>query len=201
MTAQDKAASVINSRAARHIHRPFTALEIASEAAIDLSNARKIITTLVRKGHLRRVSAPIPSRANLGRAKYELVRMIPTRPPVARVKIWRSMRMMRRFTIADLCATAEAQSHNVKTYLGALINSGYIRKLKRQAPKRGIEGHAVYALVKDTGPLAPQRVKGGTIFDPNVAVDEEGGGGCGNQNTLRGCAPNAIAPTRRLLQS
>jgi hypothetical protein len=198
MTSQDKAASVINARAARH-RKPFTILEIASEAIIDFNTARKIVTSLVLKGHLRRVSKPCGPLGHRGYARYELVKMIPTRPPVQRVKIWRSMRMMRRFTISDLCATATASNHNVSVYLGALVSAGYVRKLKREVPKRGLEGHAIFALIKDTGPMAPKRATDGSIFDPNVAGQEEEGG-CRettNQNGSRGCAPNALAAARQ----
>jgi len=201
MTAQDKAGSVINARAARHVRKPFTILEIASEAQIDFDGCRRIVTALVLKGHLRRVSKPCGPLGHRGYARYELVKMIPIRPPVQRVKIWRSMRMMRRFTIGDLCATAAASNHNVRTYLGALVRGGYVRKLKREVPKRGLEGHAIFALIKDTGPMAPKRAKDGSIFDPNVAGQEEVEGACketGNQSGSRGCAPNARTAVRRL---
>lgn len=177
MTAHDRAVRAINSR------KQFTILEVASDAGIDKGRATLIVTTLARKGHLRKMSKSRPARGHLGYARYELVRMIPARPPFARTRIWRSMRVMRRFTIADIAATAEAGLQNTHTYILDLVNGGYVRKLKQEVPKRGVEGRAILALIKDTGPLAPQRVKGGSIFDPNCGA---GGSGCGNQSGSRG---------------
>jgi len=179
-------------RAERAIERrgQFTILEIASEAKIDKAWATLIVTRLVQHGHLRKASKS--GRGNL----YELVKRIPTRPPIARVRIWRSMRMMHRFAIADLCATAEATNANARAYVEALVHAGYVRCIKKAAAARGPEGYAIFALVKDTGPLAPKRAGAGSIFDPNIA-DAEGGSGCGNQNISRGCAPNASAAARR----
>jgi len=207
MTAHDKALRVINAG-----RKPFTILELACEAAIRKDRAELIVTTLVRRGHLKKLVKAKPARGHLGYGRYELVKMIPARPPVARTRIWRSMRVMRRFTIADLAATADAGLQNTHSYIVDLVNGGYVRKLKNEVPKRGVEGRAVFALVKDTGPLAPSlarfwsngvRVSTGTIFDPNVA-GQEGGSGCReaeNQNGSSGCAQKVRVLARSRLRN
>jgi hypothetical protein len=181
VTAHDRAVRAIRSR------KQFTILEIASEAGIDKSRATLIVTTLTRKGYLRKVTKSRPARGHLGYARYELIKTIPGRAPVARTRIWRSMRVMRRFTIADLAATAEAGLQNTHTYVVDLVNGGYIRKLKMEVPKRGVEGRAIFALIKDTGPFAPSYRKATReIIDPNVAGAGAGGSGCEKRNGLRG---------------
>ena len=177
MTAHDRAVRAIKSR------RQFTILEIASEAGIDKSRATLIVTTLARKGYLRKVTKSRPARGHLGYACYELIKTIPGRPPVARTKIWRSIRVMRRFTIADLAVTAEAGFRNTHTYVVDLVNGGYLRKLRMEVPKRGVAGRAIFGLTKDAGPFPPYRTAAGEVFDPNVAG--AGGSGCGTRSGSR----------------
>ena len=199
MTAHDKAVRAINTR------RKFTILDICCDTGIDKARVTHVVTTLVRKGHLRKLVKAKPARGHLGYGRYELIRMIPARVTDARTRVWRSMRVMRRFTVADLAAVAEAGFHNTHSYIVDLVHGGYVRKLKMETPRRGVEGRAVFALIKDTGPLAPSmRFDAGRkrigIFDPNVVGQEEVEGGCRettNQNGLRACAPNARAAVRQ----
>jgi hypothetical protein len=90
----------------------------------------------------------------------------PMKPSQARYRIWRSMRILRRFTIPQLAATAEAGVENVRAFVYKLIAHGYAR---RCAPRRiGVLGsHNVYMLFHDTGPKPPKIHHDGTIFDPN----------------------------------
>lgn len=88
----------------------------------------------------------------------------------ARYRMWRSMRILRRFTAPDLIATAAANRDNVARYVRGLVEDGY---LKISTPKRdGIKGgHIVYVLARDTGPNPPRIGKFG-VFDPNLQIDE-----------------------------
>ena len=84
----------------------------------------------------------------------------------ARYRIWRSMRILRRFTAPDLCATAEAGRWNVQQYMLALARAGYLRiAVPRKCGVRA--GHAIYALARDTGPNPPRIHRDGTVYDPN----------------------------------
>jgi DNA-binding IclR family transcriptional regulator len=69
------------------------------------------------------------------------------------------MRILRRFTIPDLVATAEIQRANVQAYLIGLERAGYVR---REAERQS--GHrlkcVVFRLIHDTGPQAPTLHKG-----------------------------------------
>lgn len=84
----------------------------------------------------------------------------------ARGRCWQAMRILRRFTAADICATAEAGARNVNIYLQVLTRAGYLRVLQPQRP--GVTGgHIVYLLVRNTGPYAPRVRSGGVLWDPN----------------------------------
>jgi hypothetical protein len=74
----------------------------------------------------------------------------------ARYRIWRSIRMMRRFSIGDLCATADASRANVTKYLGGLVAANYVRLAMPAIPAHRAAGYATYMLVNDTGPHPPR---------------------------------------------
>ena len=85
----------------------------------------------------------------------------------ARYRVWRSMRILRRFIVPDLIATAEAGESNVQRFVKALLLAGYLRvsKPKREGSKGG---HPIYQLVRDSGPNPPRVRVDGTVFDPNT---------------------------------
>lgn len=81
--------------------------------------------------------------------------------------MWNSMRQLRTFTTADIVATAEVTTSNAAHYLRGLLAAEYL--VMRQPARRGVPGsYAVYALVRNTGPVAP-RVTAEGVFDGNLA--------------------------------
>ncbi len=73
-----------------------------------------------------------------------------------RRNIWRSMRILRTFTIADLCRTAGARRENVRKFVKRLEIHGYVVQQGefisgRPGVYRGLR------LVKDIGPQYPTR--------------------------------------------
>ncbi len=84
----------------------------------------------------------------------------------ARYRLWRSMRIARRFTIPDLMATADATRANTQTYVIGLERAGYLRVMRPRIS--GVKmGSVVYLIVNDSGPKPPRLGKHG-VFDPNV---------------------------------
>ena len=84
--------------------------------------------------------------------------MIPSIPNAGtlRGKIWQSMRIFRRFTIADLCRTTGAKRSNVRKFVRRLEVHGYVVQQGsftsgRAGVFRGLR------LVKDIGPVYPMR--------------------------------------------
>ncbi len=84
--------------------------------------------------------------------------MTPSAPPqtALRNKIWQSMRIMRRFTIADLCRTAGAKRGNVRKFVKRLECHGYVEQIGNWSPGR-VGVFRGLRLVKDIGPKYPMR--------------------------------------------
>jgi hypothetical protein len=79
--------------------------------------------------------------------------------PCAIARMWQTMRCMKKFTVGDLVAVADAsRSHGLKM-VKALFKAGYLRRV----------GEEQYYLVRDTGPKAPtiKRARSG-IIDNNL---------------------------------
>jgi len=71
-----------------------------------------------------------------------------------RQRAWQAMRILPRWTLGDMEATAEIKRSNLDKYVGALIAAGYVRCIQQR--KRGVKGgYAWYQLVKNTGPRCP----------------------------------------------
>lgn len=104
--------------------------------------------------------------------------MARTRPVAGsfRAKAWGAMRLRQKFTVADLVTRARTDDdrmpeNNATYYLRGLAAAGYVRVLPLREPghKPTSNGFRRYALIRDTGPLAPVIRKGGTeVYDPNT---------------------------------
>ncbi len=78
------------------------------------------------------------------------------RSNTARYRIWQSMRIMRRFTMPDLCRASDARLFNVRKFVDALVRHGYIAKNAGYVSGRaGV--YQSYRIVRDTGPYYPTR--------------------------------------------
>ena len=84
----------------------------------------------------------------------------------ARTGAWSAMRILRRFTIPEVAATAEAEANNVQRYVFGLAKTGYLRVVRARVSGTKM-GSAIYALVNDTGPLPPRLHRDGSIYDAN----------------------------------
>lgn len=85
--------------------------------------------------------------------------------------LWRSMRMLTRFTALDLGLHSTTPSVSVteataQSYCSMLLSTGYLRVVQKADPVKGRK--AIYRLIRNTGPKAPmiQRVK--QVYDPNT---------------------------------
>lgn len=86
-------------------------------------------------------------------------------------RMWQSMRILRRFTVADLVITAEAGESMAGKYVRLLQRTGYLRLAAPLAS--GQPGSRnVWLLVRGAdGPVAPIRRKDGSgVYDPNTKV-------------------------------
>jgi hypothetical protein len=93
--------------------------------------------------------------------------LAPRKPNDDCQKLWRSMRVLRRFTTVDLVITSEAGMDLTRLYVKALVRAGYIVERSRR-----VEGKSrirVLELVKNTGPQAPRAGKLG-LLDLNTGA-------------------------------
>ncbi len=72
----------------------------------------------------------------------------------ARARAWTSMRILRRFTIADIMATAEIPRQNASKYLVALEKAGFLARESDNVSGRP-GSLIIYRLARNTGPDAP----------------------------------------------
>lgn len=84
-----------------------------------------------------------------------------------RDRAWDAMRILRQFTAADLCTTAEIGEDNAWRYLRGLAANGYLLQV-RGTVSGAVGGHALWRLIKNTGPHAPRLHADGFLYDPNT---------------------------------
>lgn len=87
----------------------------------------------------------------------------------ARAQAWQSMRMMQRFTTADLMTTGSINSDNARKYVRRLADAGYLR-----VAKAGVSGRpgsrTLWLLIRDTGPVPPIVWADGRVYDGNTKI-------------------------------
>lgn len=87
------------------------------------------------------------------------------------MNIWRSMRMLKKFSALDLATHSNTDSVKVteataQSYCVMLLATGFLTVVQKAAPVEG--RRAIYRLIRDDGPKPPmiQRVK--QVYDPNT---------------------------------
>ncbi|MBC7168710.1 hypothetical protein [Phenylobacterium sp.] len=173
----------------RALHREqetFGVPDIWERMDTDRRTIRDMLARWERAGHLERVGY----REGMGPAPVALYRLIADQPEAPAVRrdgtaakrpgagqeqMWRSMRMLRQWTVRDLTLAASTDEvavteATVQTYVWALVKAGYLTVLRPGKPghKPGTGTKALYALKLNTGPLAPQIQRTSFLFDPNT---------------------------------
>ena len=96
------------------------------------------------------------------------------KPGAVRNKVWQSMRILRRFTIPDLCRTSGAGRENVRKFIKRLETHGYVEQQGNYVSGRpGV--YRGMRLVKDIGPFYPTRcdICGRPLKHPCTSKQEE----------------------------
>lgn len=151
--------------------RRFTIADLMAEAGTKYSNVGRLIWEFQRRGLVQCDEPPNPNQNRKDSAIYILEHEPSPRPVTARERVWAAMRILKRFTIFELAATAEAGKDNVESYVSALARNGYLRIVRARIP--GVKaGSAIYALVNDSGPAAPRTHRGRASLQMNP--DDEG---------------------------
>lgn len=193
----------------------FTVAELCGEVAYDENTIRLYVKSLVRAGYLTQEEAGVGikgyglnGKKGVAQTKYvyTMVRDALSPPRVrkdgtevaqgsGRRQMWQTMRMRKRFTLADLVALSSTEEHPVAEseadyYLRHLIKAGYVKPScakategrqedgerrdgrERSTAKDREKGpgarHDTFRLVINSGPQAPmiQRIK--QVYDPNT---------------------------------
>jgi hypothetical protein len=89
-----------------------------------------------------------------------------------RQRIWQAMRIIRHFTIPDLCRAVDgATVANVQSFVSRLFKEGYVSKLG--TVRRGHAGeYQGYQLTNDIGPTMPVFLKGRHHKETETETDE-----------------------------
>lgn len=157
--------------------KTFTVRSINDEVGAHRTTVFDYIRRLIAGGYVE-----IEKEVN-GAAHFILVRDAGVHPPRLRrdgtpvqqgsgtQNIWRSMRMLKTFTPADLVIhsttdTVEVQLATAKKYCAMLLKAGYLRVLEKAVP--GGKRQARYRLIRDSGPLPPQIQSVKQVYDQNL---------------------------------
>lgn len=96
------------------------------------------------------------------------------RRQVLRDRLWAALRIKGKASLPELLEVAgngeRDAANSARRYTAALARAGYLRELRREAGSAPTSnGFKRYALIRDTGPAAPQlRVRTHELFDPNT---------------------------------
>lgn len=84
-----------------------------------------------------------------------------------RERMWRSMRMLRRFDAPSIATTAEVKITTARTYIQILKDAGYL-VVETQAKGGQAGSYTVYSLRRDSGPLYPKIDPCRLVYDQNT---------------------------------
>lgn len=80
-------------------------------------------------------------------------------------RIWKIMRGLSDFTVADIIILTELPSDSIRAYMALLAGAGYIRHIGSR--KEGVGGpKKVWKLIKNTGPKPPAQRR--CLYDANT---------------------------------
>ena len=130
----------------------------------DRGDVERLVTRLETMGYVERSGdavalTPRGQDATAATRRSGVVpRVVQDDPSDWRQRAWTSVRIRKRFTVADVAGAADAPSVDaVSKYLRDLVELGHLRRDGFES--RGRYGRwAVYRLVDDPGPAAPERV-------------------------------------------
>ena len=141
----------------------FTNVQIAEATGLDKGEVYRPLQRLVREGHVKRYHATDDTptfkkgRPALGDVVYKALPSLKERaangrdkklPNAAWDRIWKAIRVLKRFKKKDLVVTSGAKEDNTVFFMKALSRAGIIR-----ATKKGPS--AEWRLIDDIGPERP----------------------------------------------
>jgi IclR helix-turn-helix domain len=163
---------------------PVSVYALRTGLGMAKDNAHRAIHVLVRRGLVTQAHYGRYRITDEGRAWLVTGRLVnrgrhPRSPQAVRSgtlreRFWRAMRMMRRFTVADLAQMAAGPEgrdprSGAKHYVKALERAGFLRRLPGPRNRAG-----TWMLVRNSGPRPPVLNKRETaLHDPNTGESYE----------------------------
>ena len=168
----------------------LTVAELAEQLDLTTEQVSQAAGLLVRRGLLERVvrgcfqlttegADAVAAGIEIKSGPANLTeRKVPTRGrPSLQQRAWNVMRLRRRFTVPELVMVAAKDDDagpddTVQRYLRALARAGFAQVVDRRPEGRRAAICKVYALLKDTGHVAPSVVRRGrAVFDHNTGEE------------------------------
>ena len=155
--------------------------QIVDKTGVQRKTAKDYLLSLVAAGYLTEAGDDVWTMTRDGGAHAPRVRRdgSAVTQGSGTVNLWRSMRMLAKFTPVDLAAhstteTVKVTENTAQSYCTMLLATGYLRVVQKANPAASKK--AIYRLIRNDGPKPPmiQRVK--QVFDPNTGKTYQKGG-------------------------
>lgn len=170
----------------------FSAQEVINGVEINKQQMYRVINAWLSAGYIRVVSPPAQKRQRIyqvvdaailpplgsgvrpldteGRAIKRRYNKCRSKRKTVQQKLWNTMKISRRFTLADLMITANTNRNTAWHYTNQLVQAGYVRLAVRVNAKQSVQDKYgltnIYQLIRDTGRFSPMRRENG-CWDQN----------------------------------
>lgn len=147
--------------------KSFTVYGLSAQTGVRVDVLKKAVPTWARDGRIE-VVGHRGLRRKLWRAVRGKAMPKPSADPAQ--NMWRTMRHLNSFTPIDVqmhsnTDDARVAAEDAQAFCRQLLRAGYLRVLRKAKP--GV-APAMYALVRNTGPIAPVERRVRAIWDPNT---------------------------------
>lgn len=154
----------------------WTITDVHERTNVPRQTVRDVVLPLVRGGYAEVVRTEKHPKSSTPSAVYRLTERPAEAPrlrrdgtalaPLQTEAIWRSIRMAKTFTDAELSGLAEADARTVERYVGELKSAGVLVAVEPGGPGKP----ARWRLLRDLGPRAPKILRAHIVFDPNAGA-------------------------------
>lgn len=148
---------------------------ICEDINISYYKAKSLLDSWIKSGHAKRKKSTNP-KTSRPQYVYEIVRDCGQQPPRVNLQgieiqspynemCWRSIRILKTFNANQLVPDSLVKLNTVKQYLRQLHMAGYLMMIESKVGQL-----AVYRIMHDTGPKAPEIRRGKKVYDGNLGL-------------------------------
>ena len=152
----------------------FTLSDLHRQSMMERSSIKAFLDILIKGGFVaeRKALKGKPTIYSLvkdnGIHRPELTPEGKRKAPNGRQRMWSAMKVLKRFSYLDLALAASVAHLDAKDYCFDLRKAKYLKIVQSARPMCNTEVYA-FDKSKDTGLLAPQVKRDGSIYDRNLA--------------------------------